>query len=104
MCSIAAAKLHTLLQTRPVEKLNETCYVIAALNDILQKTLSGSVPITTSKANTGKLVDDHFQFNKMFYKGHFQVEIYYTLQLMFHHAEFIVFFFHKIAFHLNSKF
>ena len=39
MCSIAAAKLHTLIQTRPFEKLNETCYVMATIHDILRQSL-----------------------------------------------------------------
>ena len=43
MCSIAAAKLHTLIQTRPIEKLNETCFVMATIHDILRESLLGNI-------------------------------------------------------------
>ena len=43
MCSIAAAKLHTLLQTRPVDKMNESCYVMAVIDEILRDSLTGAL-------------------------------------------------------------
>ena len=41
LCSIAAARLHTLLQTRPVDKLQESCYVMGNINSILIQALQG---------------------------------------------------------------
>ena len=41
LCSIAAARLHTLLQTRPVEKLQESCFVMATVDKILVNSLNG---------------------------------------------------------------
>ena len=41
LCSIASARLHTLLQTRPVDKLQESCYVMGSVNGILIQALEG---------------------------------------------------------------
>ncbi|KAK2169991.1 hypothetical protein LSH36_5g09019 [Paralvinella palmiformis] len=35
LCSIATARLHTLLQTRPVDKLQESCFVIGAIDAVI---------------------------------------------------------------------
>ncbi|CAD5122682.1 DgyrCDS11092 [Dimorphilus gyrociliatus] len=39
LCAAATAKLHTLLHIRPFDKLQETCYVIGAIDSLLEKSL-----------------------------------------------------------------
>ena len=48
LCSIASARLHTLLQTRPVDKLQESCYVMGNINHILIQALKGGTIIISN--------------------------------------------------------
>lgn len=41
MCAIAAAKLHTVIQTRKMSELSEGCYVLYLLNEIIASDLLG---------------------------------------------------------------
>lgn len=42
LCGIAAGRLHVLVQTRPVEKFQESCYIVGTIDDILDKSLEGN--------------------------------------------------------------
>ncbi|XP_064646322.1 neurobeachin-like protein 1 isoform X2 [Lineus longissimus] len=39
LCAEASARLHVLVQTRPLQKLNEACFILGSLNNILSKAL-----------------------------------------------------------------
>ena len=42
LCAIAAAKLHTVIQTRRMSDLNEACYILYLLNEIISNDLEGT--------------------------------------------------------------
>ncbi|EEC02964.1 nbeal1, putative [Ixodes scapularis] len=37
LCAMATARLHTLVQTRPLASLEESCYLLAGINDVLAR-------------------------------------------------------------------
>lgn len=43
MCAIATAKLHTVIQTRKMSDLNEGCYILYLLNEIISDDLKGII-------------------------------------------------------------
>lgn len=45
LCSTAAARLHTLVQTRPVEKLQESCFIVGTIGKILAHSCGGRYQI-----------------------------------------------------------
>ena len=41
LCSIAAARLHSIVQERPVEKLQESCFIVGSVERILTMSVGG---------------------------------------------------------------
>jgi len=42
LCSIAAARLHSIMQERPVEKLQESCFIVGSIERILTTSVGGT--------------------------------------------------------------
>ena len=47
LCSIAAARLHSIMQERPVEKLLESCFIVGSIERILTMSIGGMAALSS---------------------------------------------------------